>query len=84
MRCGKPAAVEGRPIEDVIAAFAEAIPRKNEMQLRRVIPQRRAAATGSAIYSKTRISTRRFWARPSRVLLSPAGWELPKLNTSIR
>lgn len=35
---GKLVAVDGRPIEDVMAAFAEVIPHENEMQLRHLLP----------------------------------------------
>lgn len=34
-------------------------------------------------YSRTRMTTRRFCARPSRVLLSPTGCEEPKEMTDI-
>ena len=38
----------------------------------------------SSGYSRTRMTTRRFWARPSGVSLSASDWSSPKEITEIR
>jgi hypothetical protein len=47
-------------------------------------PARRNEPGESRSYSSTLMTTRRVWARPSRVELSAIGWDSPKLNTEIR